>query len=140
MLLSSSLLQCLPCHCQTQLCLCSGHRAGNRAWQGMSLQRDPFWGLLHHQPQRKGEHLQLLGAPCGMERNRPCPLTPINAINLPWVSFNLKSRCAALSLISLSFKPLGVYIFLSPQMEILHKRGPTAGSYTVWYKGTFYQT
>lgn len=100
----------------------------NRAWQSLPCPcKGSILGFLQHQPQRKSEHLQFLGAHlCNKkEMDRPCPLTPINSVNLPWIFSIFKSRCAALSLISLSFEPLeGVWIFLSPQMEILHKCGP----------------
>lgn len=128
-------------------CLCSGRSSRTREIGHGRASHIPaegsILGLLHHQPQRKGDHLQFLGAHLWNKKkmDRPCPLTPINAENLPWILVNFKSRCVALSLVSLSFKPLeGVYIFLSPQMEVLHKCGPTAGNYTAWYKGTLYQT
>lgn len=88
--------------------------------------------LLQGRPQKKGDHLQFLRAHWGRTKkiDRTYPLSPINVINLPWILFNSKSRGVLFSLINLSFKPLeGVCVFLSPQIEILHKCGPSAGNY-----------
>lgn len=125
-------------------CLCSGHSSRARQTGHGKASHVPakgsILGQLHHQPQGKAEHLQFLGAHLWNKKgmDRPCPLTPINAANLPWIFSIFKPRCVALSLISFSFKPLeGVSIFLSPQMEILHKCGPQQGTVQYGIKEPF---